>query len=370
MIGKKRGNLYPVYVYDPGKQRKVYVGGREKLRDAQDLERDKQTEFARHSRRTAGRTCGDYALRWLEEKHGEGTRRPADGTLRHNRGMLKPFLAEFTDRLIDGGIPRDEALDWSRDKIPNAKVVAAMFSDAIDERWCWANPFANRRDEEARGRRDICAITEDELDVLRGVAFEEYGPYGPTCRAWVSFSAWVGTRPAETFSRTWDHVDLKTGELVVTRAKKRGAGETQRQRIVLPDNAVRDLLAMNTLRRGPLFLTSRGVPLNKGSWNYYWRTVRAAFEKSLTPARREELLEGRDNMDLYELRHFCGSVLADRGASDQDIAHQLGNSPEVCRKTYIHTYRDRANARNRAAFDRRVTPISAASRETSVEESA
>jgi hypothetical protein len=54
------------------------------------------------------------------------------------------------------------------------------------------------------------------------------------------------------------------------------------------------------------------------------------------------------------LRHFVASVMADRGASARDIAHQLGNSVEVCEATYIHGYRDRINERNRQLLERPV----------------
>jgi hypothetical protein len=36
--------------------------------------------------------------------------------------------------------------------------------------------------------------------------------------------------------------------------------------------------------------------------------------------------------------------------SARDIAHQLGNSPQVCEEVYIHTHRDRALERLRGAF--------------------
>ena len=44
-------------------------------------------------------------------------------------------------------------------------------------------------------------------------------------------------------------------------------------------------------------------------------------------------------------------MMGDRGLSEHDIAHQLGNSVEVCRETYVHAYRDRTNDRVRAALD-------------------
>lgn len=39
------------------------------------------------------------------------------------------------------------------------------------------------------------------------------------------------------------------------------------------------------------------------------------------------------------------------GLSEHDIAHQLGNSVEVCRETYIHSYTDKTNDRVRLALE-------------------
>jgi integrase len=64
-------------------------------------------------------------------------------------------------------------------------------------------------------------------------------------------------------------------------------------------------------------------------------------------------------MDAYELRHFCGSHLADLGVSAQDIAHQLGHTDggRKAQEVYIHTYEDRARDRLRRAFENNVTPL-------------
>ena len=92
----------------------------------------------------------------------------------------------------------------------------------------------------------------------------------------------------------------------------------------------------------------------RGALRYHWDPVRSAFRKTVTPERWGELLGGQDNLDFYVLRHFVASVMADRGASARDIAHQLGNSVEVCEATYIHGYRDRINDRNRRLLERPV----------------
>ncbi len=63
------------------------------------------------------------------------------------------------------------------------------------------------------------------------------------------------------------------------------------------------------------------------------------------------MIDPGDHLDPYELRHHCGSMLADRGLSSADIAAYLGNSARVCEDTYIHPYRDRQQARLRDALN-------------------
>lgn len=342
-VKKPRGKngTREVWVYDPRAGKKIYVGSRVLLKDANKLFREKTAELAGTPADPSAMTCGEYADRWLTVKHGDGTRRPAPTTTQVNRGLLKPFRARFGDRPLRAGIDRVEALDWSRQHPQNAKAVSAMFNDALDDMLTDANPFGNRRLPEGRGRKDIAPLTEQEITLLCEVAYTTWGRYGAVVAGWITFLAWTGARPKEAFAAEWDAVDAPGNRVTVQRVK--GAKKTET--IVLPPTAVTALLAMPAPRAGLLFKTTRGAGYDKGAWGYYWRPVRSAFVAKLPPARRAELQAAKGALDPYALRHFCGSLMADRGLSEFDIAHQLGNSPEVCRETYIHTHVDRANDR-------------------------
>jgi hypothetical protein len=88
----------------------------------------------------------------------------------------------------------------------------------------------------------------------------------------------------------------------------------------------------------------------KGGLHYAWSPVRAAFKATVTPERWAELLNGQsDKMDLayYSMRHFAASIIVDRGGNEYDVAEQLGNTPDVCRRVYVHGFRDRIRERNR-----------------------
>jgi integrase len=322
-----RRGAYNVEVYDPVRKRNVYVGRRRLERDAKALLREKEREFASLERVDA-MTIGAYADRWLELKHGPRTRRPAPSTRAHNRVMLRPFLDAYGERQLDGGIGRAEALDWASRHPYSAYPVSALFNDAVDDQLCRGNPFANRRQAQSRERKDIHPLTEEEVERLGELAQERWGPrtYGLIVRAWVLFGAWVGARPGETFQVEAAELDFEAGEVTIRRVKKRGDTHPT-DVVVLPAAAQRAIREMPEIpETGPLFRTVTGRPMVRGALRYHWDPVRSAFRKTVSPARWRELLGAQDNLDFYVLRHFVASVMADRGASARDIAHQLGNS--------------------------------------------
>jgi integrase len=76
-----------------------------------------------------------------------------------------------------------------------------MFTDAINEQLhSGPNPFSNLRLEQSRGRKDLIALTEDELTELGEKAREVNGEFGPSFRAMIVFAAYVGLRPGELFA--------------------------------------------------------------------------------------------------------------------------------------------------------------------------
>lgn len=348
MIGKKRGRSYPVYTYNPKTKKKEYVGSRTKLADAKELEALKEREFKKGI--PAKETARTFAARWLEEFHGANTPRPAETTRKLNESSLKPFLEAFGDRYLSD-ISRREALAFARKRPNNAKAVSAMFTDAVNEGVVEYSPFSNLRVPRGEGRRHITPLTEAEVERLGDIALGQWHGYGATVRAWIFFGAWVGARPGEYFALEWDRLDLDKGLATLTRVK----GRKQTQDVVVPEAACQAIRDMRSLRRGLVFPSPKGRRIVKGLYRYYWDPVRVAFAAELSPGRWRELFEDRDpgqrDIDLYELRHVCASVLADRGANEFEIAHHLGNSPQVCRETYIHTFKDRTNDRLRQFLD-------------------
>jgi integrase len=235
-----------------------------------------------------------------------------------------------------------------------------MYNDATRflEGYQAGNPFA-RLVTEGKGRQDITPLSEAEVRRLGEICVEVHGVlFGSIFRAMVLFAAWTGCRPGELAGMRRTDLDHDAGTVRVERQRRKDGlklPKTKRRReIVMPAPAAAAIESMPTRHMEWLFTTPTGRPFCKGSWGYYWRPVRDAFERELPAAHwlseRLELDPG-DHLDMYELRHFCGSLLADRGCSARDIAEQLGNSETVCERVYIHPYRDRVRARVRAAFE-------------------
>jgi hypothetical protein len=349
---RKRGGSYGVKVWNPATGKDEWIGSRRNLKDARKIEREAEQRFARSN--TTEILVGDYGKRWLDVKHGPGTRRPQVTTRIHNENAIKPFLETFADRRMNSFLRR-EALDWSAAHPHNAKAVSAMFNDAVDDEYVESNPFANRRVKKSRGRRDISPLTLVEVNRLGDIALDVWGPYGATCRAWVLCAAWVGWRPGEGFAARHEDADMDAGTINVKRQVQvdgeRDPKTGKRWNIILPGPAERAIRDMGTIRTGLLFHGIQGKQIRKGAYTWYWDRVRTVFEAELEPERRAQLLNGRPNLDLYELRHFCASMLRARGASYDDIAFQLGNSARVCEETYCHLYAGETTKRLADLFD-------------------
>jgi integrase len=359
MALKRIKSGWQIYVYDPATKTKKYRGVRAKWSDAKDLERTLLSE-QKGTAKPGTLTIREYAAQWLEHHHGQGTRRPALTSRQVNESNLRRFLNDYGDQALDS-ITRREALRWSKldGNQHRAKTVSAMFNDAVDDEEVTANPFANRRVKEQRGRRDIHPLTEEEVNRLADIALERWGPegYGLIVRAAVLFAAWVGTRPGETFSVTWADLNLRDGLVTVHRIK----GRQQTDTLVLPSVVADAIRAMPSPSGALVFPTIRGKHVEKGSLRYIWEPVRSAFRQTVSRERWDELCEGQPDLDFYVCRHFCASVIVERGGNEFDVAAQLGNTVEVCRETYIHSYADSQRERLRGLLERpHVVDLSAA----------
>ena len=90
------------------------------------------------------------------------------------------------------------------------------FTDAINEGLHpGPNPFGNLRLEQPRGRKDLTALTEHELQALADHALACHDDFGPTFRAMILFAGYVGLRPGELCAL--ERQDVAADEVVIRR---------------------------------------------------------------------------------------------------------------------------------------------------------
>ena len=160
---------------------------------------------------------------------------------------------------------------------------------------------------------------------------------------------------AELAALRWDDVNPAEREAVIQHALDGAGGEKAPKNglariIILPPRALEalSLIAPRTDSEY-VFHTVRGRRLSKGTLAYLWRPIAAAWK-----ARG-----GRD-LDLYELRHACATLLLERGLSPADVAVQLGHTDggRLVQTLYGHPDEDRARDRLRMAFGHNPIPFS------------
>jgi integrase len=192
--------------------------------------------------------------------------------------------------------------------------------------------------EAEAGTQGHPAADGGEVEQLATIAEDVWGAYGKVCKAWILFSAWVGTRPGETFSLTWDDLDLEQGLVSVKRCKP-----PYNVDVVPVAQRVREaLLEMPVERTGHLFTTVRGLPIRKGSYTWYWDRVRVVFESKLEPARREELLEGQPESRCTRCATLARRMIVARAATSTTSRPCLATRRRwPARRTSISTASDR-----------------------------
>jgi integrase len=334
MTVHKRGNRWVAKVWTDGRWR--WLGTFNTKKEARTAE-----EAAAPSRSSWGVTVDAFCERWLTDYA-----RAAPSTRSSYRYALEPFRKEFGKRRLVS-IERPEAQRWAtRAPYFQYRTVRTMYADALRDGLASANPFSALRIPVPEGRRRITALTESEVKALADKALEAYDEYfGPTVRALVLTAGFVGLRPGELAALDWSDVDLHRSRIHVRRALDANgnmrAPKNGEPRIVVLPPAARDALASldRQLDEPAVFLTPRGRRFAKGAIHRYFSVVRAAF--------------GRPNLDFYELRHACATLLLERGLSPEDVAIQLGHTDggALVRRLYGHPSEDRARARIAAAFE-------------------
>lgn len=329
----KRGKKWGVKVWNPGRGSYDWIGTFDRKKDARAAEQSAKTTVAR-----SGISVSEFAIVWQRDYA-----RPGAVTRQTYRYGLANFITEFGRRRLDS-ITRPEARRWATtNPHGNARIVRAMYSDALRDGIVDLNPFSGLRLQQPRGRKDLTALTEAEVDQLADTALACLpGDVGPTLRAMILIAGYCGPRPGELVELRWP--DVQGEELNVTRSLD-GTGKVKLPKnnltrtVAIPAKA---RTALDQLARQPdtdlLFVTPRGKRFSKGTLRYWWVQVRQAAS--------------RPTMEFYELRHACATMLLERGLTPADTAIQLGHTDggRLVMAVYGHPDESAARERIKAAF--------------------
>lgn len=233
-------------------------------------------------------------------------------------------------------------------KTRNAELGYAVLHAAVEQAVEWGVLAANVVDRVKRPRykapekvpfgpdeaaRFLAAIRGDRLEAL-----------------WIATLA-LGLRRGEVTGLRWADVRLDRGTVSLAVQLQRLAGayqlvplKTQRSRRTLPlpsfvaeslgDHRARQLLESSQHPWGLVFTTREGQPLNGPALSHRFKEMVAAA--------------GLPDLDLHDLRHTAGSLLAATGTSAPVIRDLLGHSQLSTTDVYLHSI----PAEHRAALDR------------------
>ncbi len=327
----KRGKRWVARVQFEGRQ--VHLGTFDRKSEA----REREDEERRLRRKVRGReTCDSFAERWTTDYP-----RPKRSTNLHNHERVFAFGVDFKGVPLTD-VDRPTARQWAIRNPGRASAVRALFSDALNDGLVEANPFLGLRLPQSRGRRDIVALTEPEIEHLAACA-----PY-PEFGAAVMFAAYVGVRVGELIELRWPDLE---GQRVHVSRQRTVHGEVtppksgQARIVVLPPPASG---ALSTVPRrmdgGPIFRSPTGRPLTPGTLWFSWQKTRIAA--------------GWPSMAFHELRHACATLLLERGATPEQVALQLGHTDggHLVRTLYGHPDEDATRQRLMGLFGQ-VAPL-------------
>lgn len=333
---KRKKTRYAVKVSRSGGVQE-WLGTFDTLKEAKEAERKALSKPRGYGKET----CQSFAKRWVKDYP-----RPRASTNATNANAVKKFSEDprFQSLRLDD-LDRRTAREWVMENPSQHSALRAMFNDAVRDELCHANPFANLRLPQSRGRKDLVPITSEELDQLCECALEVHGDYGPNFEALILTAAYTLMRPGELYVLEWSDIDFEANEITVSKTlsadrfvelPKNGRIRT----ITLPPPVKLALLQMKRVAETDrVFSTVRGKRFAKSSLHYAWNPVRIKF--------------GKPGMDFYELKHFgCTYWLDEKGLSPADVALQCGHTDggALIMSTYGHPSEKKARDRIKDAW--------------------
>jgi integrase len=315
------------------------------------------------------RTIAPFRDSWLaalrkelgvQKKRGTPENALKQQTINHYADLTKPLADAHPDEfLVD--VDAEFALAWllwpegpeDKDRRWTHNGVRAMFKFAVLNGLIAVNPFNGLRLRGSKGRADLEVLPNEVFERLADLPPVVYGErYGMMWRAIVLLLGRVGLRPAELYGLRYTDFDFTEGVVSIERQFVHTFGDydvpknwQSRTVVVAPEamDAVR-ALPRNLDRDAPMWTTKRNKRLHGGNQHYYWNPIRVALGMRYV------------GMDLYELRHFCGSYLFnDLELPAEAVAQQLGHTDggALVMKLYGHPDEELQRKRVAAALSAR-----------------
>lgn len=312
---------------------RVVAHGRQEWLGTFDTEELAAAAVAERQKRLAGEalTVGEWAVRWqqLPGARGQRSRR----TREHNAKMVKP-LVDAHGGVALRDVPDRVWLALVAEHPGAARYVRTMLEDAVRFRVIESNPL-----DGLVPRWSAPEVVPPSREQLDGLLFE-LEKHGAWARAMAAVGMWSGLRYAEVARLRRSDLqlprmvpDFGAGAPVAVTVKRKG--DILRTSILFEPGAttLRDYLLPLGAPDALLFPSQSCDPMPRTTMNTVWIEARAKV--------------GLPELRFHDLRHFHATWLLDQGASDMDVAIQLGHRDGgvQVRRTYGHPSRERALAR-------------------------
>jgi integrase len=264
----------------------------------------------------AQETVGSWFARWPSIATARRKRLPS--SVQHTAACARPFVARFGDERLSA-LRRDALVLWALERPTAMRYARTILADAVWAGLIDSNPLTGVR----RSTRELAVEPPAAEDVERLVALAP----DPLDRM-ILVAAYSGLRVSEVAALEVRDVTLGAPARLHVRCGKGGYARTS----LLFAPGVAGLAGMPDVGRVFRRPVSR-LGWDRKSVNRMWLRVR---EEAGLPECR-----------FHDLRHFHATWLLDRGASDLDVAVQLGHRDggELVRRRYGHPSSDLALGR-------------------------
>lgn len=254
---------------------------------------------------------------------------------------IKPYLGK---KYIDKITPKDiqslvSILKLSNQGYSNTYInhiietVSKIYNYAIDMEYCDKNP-AKKIKKLKQVKDGLQYFKLDEFQKLYDVISDNY------YMVYLECLMFLGIRCGESRALQWSQINFDKNTIhinahVVDKGGKRrenGRKNNKNYIVHMPKNIRESLLNIyNSEKMKDGFNEDKYVFGFYDSWSY--NRIRLRFKKALKEANLED-------RKLHSLRHGYASMLANNGATIQELASALGDTLEVTINTYAHMYDD------------------------------